>query len=112
MRKIGSHPPPDQKRDIALRHSQLQDKVDIFQRQAGSILHIVTNNANNSWGNEDTREAYTGAKVDGIGKEDDDGLGLATKGHYQPQLLGNRPPDGHMDAEHILLHLPLYLGYS
>jgi len=30
MRKIGSHPMLDQKRDIVLRRSQLQDKVDAF----------------------------------------------------------------------------------
>ena len=73
---------PDQKRDIALRCSWLQDKVDAFQRQAGSILHAVANDADNSWGDEDTREAYTGAEFDGIGEEDDDGLGSAAKGHY------------------------------
>ena len=90
----------------------LQDKVDTFQRQAGSILHIVANDADDSWGNEDTREVYTGAKFDGVGKEDNDRLGLAAKGHYQPQSLGNRLPDGCMDAENILLHLPSHLGCS
>ena len=112
MRKIGSHPTPDQKRDIALRRSRLQDKVDAFQRQAGSILHAVANDADDSWGDEDTREAYTGAEFDGVGEEDDDGLGSAAEGHYRPQSLGNRPPDGRMDAEHILLHLPSHLGRS
>ena len=112
MRKIGSHPTPDQKRDIALRRSRLQDKVDTFQRQAGSILHAVANDADDSWGDEDAREAYTGAEFDGIGEEDDDGLGSAAEGHYQPQSLRNRPPDGRMDAEYILLHLPSHLGRS
>jgi hypothetical protein len=45
VRKIGSHLTPDQKRDIVLRHSWLQDKVDTFQNQAGSMLHAVSNDA-------------------------------------------------------------------
>jgi hypothetical protein len=48
VRKIGSHPILDQKRDIALRHSWLQDKVDTFQKQAGSMLHIVSDDTNDS----------------------------------------------------------------
>jgi hypothetical protein len=61
VRKIGSYPTPDQKRDITLRHSQLQDKVDTFQKQAGSMLHIVSDDTDDSWGNDYTREIYTGA---------------------------------------------------
>src|SRR5712691_1668734 len=56
VRKIGSHPTPDQKRDITLRRSQLQDKVYEFQKQAGSILHTVSNDADGSWGDERERE--------------------------------------------------------
>ena len=90
MRKIGSHPMPEQKRDIALRCLWLQDKVDAFQRQAESILHAVSNDADNSWGDEDTREAYTGTKFDGIGEEDNDGVGSAAEDCYQLQSLRNR----------------------
>ena len=112
MRKIGSHPTPEQKRDIALRRSRLQDKVDAFQRQAGSILHAVSNDADDSWGDEDTREVYTGAEFDGVGEEDDDGVGSAAEDRYQSQSLRNRRRDGRIDAEYIPLHLPSDLGRS
>jgi hypothetical protein len=95
-----------------LRRSRLQDKVDTFQRQAGSILHAVTNDADDSWGDEDPREAYTGAEFDGVGEEDDDGVGLAAEDRYQSQSLRTRRRDGRMDAEYILLHLPSDLGRS
>jgi len=103
---------PDQKRDIVLRHSQLQDKVDAFQKQAGSMLHIVSNEADNSWGDDYTRETYTGAEFDSIGDEDNDSHNSATEEHYQTQLLRNSPPNGCINAEHILLHLPSQLGHS
>jgi hypothetical protein len=112
VRKIGSHPTPDQKRDVVLRRSQLQDKVETFQRQAGNILHAVVNDADDSWGDDCSREAYSGAEFDGIGEEDDEELGSAAEVHYQPQLPRNRPRDGHIDAEHISVHLPSHLGRS
>ena len=112
MRKIGSHPTPDQKQDIVLRCLQLQDKVETFQRQAGSILHAVVNDANDSWGDDCSREAYSGAKFDGIGEEDDEELSSAAKGCYQLQFPRDRPQDGHIDAEHISAHLPSHLGCS
>jgi hypothetical protein len=59
VRKFESHPTPDQKRDIALRRSQLQDKVDAFQKQAGSMLQAVSNDADDSWGDDHIREIYT-----------------------------------------------------
>ena len=112
MRKIGSHPTPDQKRDIILRRSQIQDKVETFQRQAGSILHAVVNDADDSWGDDCSREAYSGAEFDGIGEEDDEELSSAAEGHNQPQLERNGPRDGHTDAEYISVHLPSHLGRS
>ncbi len=88
MRKIGSHPMPDQKRDITLRRSRLQDKIDAFQKQAGSMLHAVSNDANDSWGDDYAREVYTGAKFDGIGEEEDNiGHDWAAKVHHQTQIL-------------------------
>ena len=84
VRNIGSHPTPDQKRDIALRCSQLQDKVDTFQNQAGSMLHAVSNDADDSWADDYTKEAYTGAEFDGISdEEDDDGHDSAAKEHCE-----------------------------
>ena len=112
MRKIGSHPTPDQKRDIILRRSQIQDKVETFQRQAGSILHAVVNDADDSWGDDCSREVYSGAEFDGIGEEDDEELSSAAEGHNQPQLERNGPRDGHTDAEYISVHLPSHLGRS
>ena len=115
VRKNGSHPTPDQKRDIALKRSRLQDKVDAFQKQAGTILHTVSNDADDSWGEDYTRETYTGAEFDGVGEEEeegDGGPGSAAEEPYQTQLLRNSPPDGHINAEHISLHLPSYIGRS
>jgi hypothetical protein len=48
VRGVGSQPTPDQKKDIALRHLQLQDKVDVFQRQAENILHAISNDDDDS----------------------------------------------------------------
>ena len=112
VRKTGSHPTPDQKRDLALRRSWLQDKVDAFQNQAGSMLHAVSNDADDSWSDEYAREIYTGAEFDGIGEEDDDGHNSDAEEHYQTQLLRSSPPDGRINAERISLHLPSHLGYS
>ena len=112
VRKIGSHPTPDQKRDIALRRSRLQDRIDIFQRQAGSMLHAISNDADDSWGDDYARETYTGAEFDGIGEEDDDGLDSAAEGHHQIHLPKNNPQEGRIDAEYISLHLPSHLGRS
>ena len=112
VRKIGSHPTPDQKRDITVKRSQLQDKVDAFQKQAGSTLHAISNDADDSWGDDYTKEIYTGAEFDSVGEEEDDGHDSAAQDRYQIQLLRNRHPDGHINAEHILLHLPSHLGRS
>jgi hypothetical protein len=88
---------PDQKRDIALRCSQLQDKVDTFQQQAGNIFCAVSNNADDSWDNDHTRETYTSAEFDGIGKDkDDSGHDSAAEEHYRMQLPRNSPSDGHI----------------
>jgi len=74
------------------------------------MLHAISNDANDSWGDDDTREIYTGAEFDGVGKDkDDDGLNLAAEEQDQTQLL---PSGSHMDAENISLHLPSHLGRS
>ena len=115
IRKIGCHPTPDQKRDIALKRSQLQDKVDAFQKQAGSMLHAVSSEADDSWGDDYTRETYTGAEFDGVGEDDDDDddrHNSAAEGRYQMQFPRNSPPNGRVNAEHISLHLPSQLGRS
>jgi len=70
-------------------------------------------NADDSWGDEYATEIYTGAEFDGIGEEeDDDGHNLAAEEHYQMQSLRNSSPDRRINAEHISLHLPSYLGCS
>ena len=112
VRKIGSHPTPDQKKDLALKHSWLQDKIDAFQRQAETVLHAVSNDGDDSWGDECAREIYTGAEFDGIGKEDDDGHDSAAKECYQMQFPGNSSSNGHINAEDIQLHLPSHLGHT
>jgi hypothetical protein len=77
------------------------------------MLHVVSNDINDFWGNDYTREIYTGAKFDGIGEgEDGDGHDLVAEERCQMQLAQNFQTDGHIDVEHILLHLPSYLGRS
>ena len=112
VRKIGSHPTPDQNRDIALRRSRLHEKVDAFQKQAASMLHAVSNDTDDSWGDENAREIYTGAEFDGVGEEDDEEQDSASKEQYQTQFPSNSPSDGLINEEHIPLHLPSYLGRS
>ena len=111
VRKIGAHPTPDQKRDIALRHSQIQDKVDAFQKQAGSVLHTVSSDADDSWGDDNSEKVYTGAEFDSV-DEEDEVRDSAPQERYQTQSLGNSHPDSHLNAEDILLHLPSYIGRS
>jgi hypothetical protein len=122
VRKIGSHPTPDQKREIALSRSRLQDKVDAFQKQAGDVLHAVSSDADDSWGDDCAREIYTGSEFDGVGEDDNDNDGdnddgnngnndddrhnSAAEGRYQTHS------DSRIDAEYISLHLPSHLGRS
>ena len=74
------------------------------------MLHAVSNDADDSWSDDDKSEMYTGAEFDGIGEDEDDGrLDLAAEGQHQMQSL---PSGSHMDAENISLHLPSYLGRS
>ncbi|KAH9020129.1 hypothetical protein EDB85DRAFT_1872687, partial [Lactarius pseudohatsudake] len=89
VRKIGLVPTPDQQRDITLKCARLQEKVDIFQRQAANFIHASANDEDDSWEDTSTRETYTGVEFDGIDEEDDD-----------------------QDADHILLHLPSHLGHN
>ena len=111
MRKIGSHPTPDQNKDLALKCSQLKDEVDTFQRQAGTVLCAVSNDDDNSWGDKCATEIYTGTKFDEIGEEEEDyEHNSAAKERYQTQFLGNGSFDGHINAEDILLHLSSHLG--
>ena len=76
------------------------------------MLHAVSDKADDYWGDNYTREAYTGAEFDGVGEEDDDMHNSAAEEHYQTQFLRSSPPDGQINAEHILLHLPSQLGRS
>jgi len=74
------------------------------------MLHAVSNDADDSWGNDYTREIYTGAEFDGVGDEDDNGLNSAAEEHNQMQALSSSPPNGLINAEHISLHLPSHMG--
>ena len=77
------------------------------------MLHAVSNDADDSWGDDYAKEIYTSVEFDGIGEEDDDdGHDLAAEEHYQMQLQRSSPPDGHINAEQILLHLSSHLGCS
>jgi hypothetical protein len=96
--------------EIALRRSEIQDKVDAFQKQAGSMLHAVSSDADDSWGDDYAREVYTGAEFDGVGEEEDDVHDSAPQEYHQTQPLRTGHPDGLINAEDISLHLPSYLG--
>jgi hypothetical protein len=75
------------------------------------MLHVVSNDADDSWGDEYTREIYTGAEFDGIGEEEDgDGHNSVAEEQYQTQFLQKNQSDGHIGAEHMSLHLPSHLG--
>jgi hypothetical protein len=74
------------------------------------MLHAIFNDGDNSWGDDYTRDIYSGAKFDGIGEEDNDGLDSAAKKHYQVGVLGTIPHDSLINAEHISLHLPSHMG--
>ena len=90
-----------------MKRSWLQDKVGTFENQAGSMLHAVSNDGDDSWGNDYTRDMYTGAEFDGVGEEDDNG---AAEGQYQTQVPSSSPPDGLINTEHISLHFPSHMG--
>ena len=76
------------------------------------MLHAVSNDADDSWGDDYTRETYTSAEFNGIGEGDDDMPNLADKGRRQTQLPRISPWKGCIDAEYISLHLPSHLGHS
>ena len=110
VRNTGANPTPDQETDIVSRRSHLQDRVDAFQKQAASMLHAISNDGDDSWGDDYAREIYSGAEFDGVGEEDDDGLDPAADEHYQGGVLAARPHDSLINAEHISLHLPSHMG--
>ena len=113
MRKIGSHPTPDQQRDITLKRARLQDRVDAFQKQAANFIRAVSDGGDDAWEDASGREVYTGIEFDGIDEDDDaDECTPSASGHRQMQLSKNGPTNSSVDAERISLHLPSYLGHE
>lgn len=112
MRKIGSHPTPDQQRDIALKRARLHDRVDTFHRQAANILQAASEEEDDSWDEILERETHVGMEFDGVGEgEDGDEHRSSAEEHDQMQSSGNIPSDSSgIDAESISLHLPSYVG--
>jgi hypothetical protein len=115
VRKIGSHPTPDQQKGVILKRSQLQERVDAFQKQAAGLLNAVSSDEDDSWDDVSTREVYDGIEFDGIDEDDDERASSAEvseghQSHHQAQWRGNSPPNNCVDAEHISLHLPSHLG--
>jgi hypothetical protein len=111
VRKIGSCSTPVQQRDIALKRSRLQERVDAFQKQAAKLLNAVSSDGDDSWDDASAREIYAGAEFDGVGEEDDDDEHALSAGAAKEQTpsLGD-DSDGCIDAERISLHLPSHLG--
>jgi hypothetical protein len=103
VRRMGSHPSPDQRRDIALKRARLQERVDTFQNQATSILQ------DDSWDSTLVRETYVGAEFDGIseGEDDDERPSSGEDGQMQS---GHGSADRMADAENIPLCLPSHFG--
>ncbi|KAH9172098.1 hypothetical protein EDB89DRAFT_1906381 [Lactarius sanguifluus] len=106
VRKIGSHPMPDQQRDIALKCAWLQERVVEFQKQAANILQASPNSGDDSWDNTPLRETYISIG----GGEDDDECTSSAEEPNQLQVSGNHSTDSSIDAEYIPLHLPSHLG--
>src|SRR5437660_11499801 len=72
------------------------------------MLHAVSGNLDDSWGDNFISKTYTGVEFDGVGEEEDnDGLDLATDEHHK-----RHPTDGRIDAECIPLYLPSNIGQS
>ena len=123
MRKNGAISTPDQQKDIALRRSRLQEKINLFQKQAAKMLNTVSSDGDNSWDDTPATEDHTGEEFDGVGEGEDDASGdgalsaeaaEAAEGHRRTTLSGIRSPDleSCLDAERIALHLPSHLGRS
>ena len=76
------------------------------------MFHTVSSDADETWGNENTSEEYTGTEFDGIGEEDDEGQDSAAEECNQMQFPRKSPGDGCIDAERISLHLSSHLGHG
>jgi hypothetical protein len=77
------------------------------------MLHAVSNDDDNSWGDDCEREIYNGAEFDGTDEEEDNaGHNQAAEEYYQTQLPRNSPFSSRINAEDIPLHLPSHLGRS
>jgi hypothetical protein len=109
VRRNGILSTPDQQKDIAVRRSRLQERVDSFQKQAATLLNAVSSDGDDSWDDTPATENHTGEEFDGAGEGEDDDEGTeAAEGRRQTQLS---IPDC-VNAEHISLHLPSHLGRS
>jgi hypothetical protein len=113
-RKLGPLPTYNQQRDIALKRSRLQERVDAFQKQAVKLLNTVSSSEDDAWDDFSAREIYTGVEFDDVCEGEDDGehvLSAKATEDCQKQLSAYTP-DSRIDAEHISLHLPSHLGRS
>lgn len=116
MRKVGSLPTPDQQREIILSRSELQEQVDVFQKQAAKMLSAVSGDGDDSWDDASPREVYLGVEFDNVGeKEDDDERALSAKAAKEfrqnpTNSSSDLASDSCIYAEHIALHLPSHLG--
>jgi hypothetical protein len=79
---------------------------------AANFIHAVSDGGDDSWEDTSAREVYIGMEFDGIDKDKDDECTPSALGDRQMQLSENGPTNGHIDAEHILLHLPSNLGHN
>jgi hypothetical protein len=103
-------PTADQQTDIALKCSQLQEKVDTFQKQAARVLNAVSGDGDDFWDDDSAGEIYAGVEFDGIGEEENDDDASSSKAAEGSQSFVYGFPDGCIDAEHVALHLPSHLG--
>ena len=114
MRKIRSHPTPDQQRDITLKRARLQDRVDTFEKQAANFIHAASDGEDDSWEDTCARHADIGVEFDDIDEEleDDAECTPSASGHGQIQMSEIGPTNGGVDAEHISLNLPSHWGHD
>jgi hypothetical protein len=107
VRKIGSHPTPDQQKDIALKRARLQDRVDAHQRQAATILQAAGDPGDSTF----VKDTFIGAEFDGIDEgEDADEFSSASEECDETQTAADFSADASVDAEYIPLHLPSHFG--
>jgi hypothetical protein len=111
-RKFGPLPTYNQQRDIALKRSRLQERVDTFQKQAVKLLNTVSSSEDDAWDDFSAREIYTGVEFDGVceGEDDDEHVLSAKAAEDCQKQLSAYTPDSCIDCRAHLIASSLASG--